>query len=413
MKSKLLSSIFFLITTLGFSQTKILFDASKAQMAGNADWIVDADILNIRFTGGSASLGGFESNPQQVPTPQQSLITNNTSEDFWSGAASAWAVDCAKLGYIVESLPYNKTVTYGDSNNPQDLSNYKIFVTIEPNILYSASEKIAILNFVQNGGGLFMVSGHDGADRNFDGFDAVGVLNDLTNNNGQAVNPFGITFNVMNTGNIISTNIANIPNNPILNGNFGTISQIKYFQGATMAINTNLNNNAKGLVYLNGFSNTSNNNILFASSQYGSGKIVALGDSSPIDDGTGDAGDNLFYGYSDANGNHRNLIMNATQWLATTSLTNSEFDLNGFNFNINPNPVINNQLTLNYLSNNKNNFIIEIYDLMGRIVQTNSFSNLETGFNSNIIQMQNLDSGIYLCKINNEFGSKSLRFLIK
>lgn len=51
-------------------------------MAGNADWIIVADIFNIRFTGGSASLGGFESNPQQIPTPAQSGITATTPEDY-------------------------------------------------------------------------------------------------------------------------------------------------------------------------------------------------------------------------------------------------------------------------------------------------------------------------------------------
>jgi Secretion system C-terminal sorting domain len=411
MKSKLYLFIFLQITTTVFSQTKVLFDASKAQMAGNADWIVDADIFNIRFTDGPASLGGFESNPQQIPTPAQSGITATTPEDYWTGGISAWAVDCAKLGYVIETLSYNKLITYGDATNPQDLSNYKVFITVEPNILYTTTQKTALINFVQNGGGLFLVGDHEGADRNNDGFDAPEILNDLMNNNSVATNLFGINFNINNTGNITSTNVANLPLNPLLNGTFGAVTQLKYSQGASMILDTTTNPNAKGLIFTTGSSNTGTSNVLFATSTYGSGKVAALGDSSPPDDGTGDSGDNLYFGYSDLNGNHKRLIMNATVWLATTNLASSKFDLNEFNFNIAPNPINNNELKLNYLSIENNNFSVEIFDLMGKKIQSNEFSNSENGFNTNTIQFQNLNSGIYLCKINNEFGSKTIRFI--
>lgn len=34
-----------------------MFDATKAESAGNADWIIDADTLNIGFSSGPASVG--------------------------------------------------------------------------------------------------------------------------------------------------------------------------------------------------------------------------------------------------------------------------------------------------------------------------------------------------------------------
>src|SRR5215471_4473815 len=78
---------------------KILFDASKAETAGNADWVIDADSHNIGYTNGPAVVGqGSESNPQQIPTPAQSGITASTSETYWQGALSAWGVDCVKQG---------------------------------------------------------------------------------------------------------------------------------------------------------------------------------------------------------------------------------------------------------------------------------------------------------------------------
>ena len=413
MKKKYVCILLFLITILSQSQTKILFDASKAQMAGNADWVIDADVFNIKFTGGPASIGGTESNPQRVPTPAQSGITATTSENFWTGGISAWAVDCAKLGYTVETLSYNKLITYGVTTNPQDLSNYKVFITVEPNILYTASQKTALINFVQNGGGLFIVSDHDIADRNNDGVDAVGVLNDLMTNNSVVTNPFGISFDVVNTGNITSSNVANLPLNESLNGSFGAVTQIKYSQGATMSINTNANSAAKGLIFTTGSSTTGNTNILFATSTYGSGKVAAMGDSSPADDGTGDTNDVLYLGYSDIGGNHRRLIMNATQWLTTSNLSNTEFGLNENNFYISPNPLKDNNLVLNYISNKNNEFLINIYDLMGKKIFSQEINNQNIGFNSNTISLDNFKSGIYLCTIENQKGLKTLKFIVK
>jgi hypothetical protein len=76
-------------------------------------------------------------------------------------------------------LPYNGNITYGDSSNSQDLSNYKVFIVVEPNIKFTASEKTAMLSFVANGGGLFIVSDHNISDRNNDGWDSPAIWNDF------------------------------------------------------------------------------------------------------------------------------------------------------------------------------------------------------------------------------------------
>ena len=149
--------ILFLIMILPFglkAQVKILFNATKAETAGSADWVIDADLHNIGYTNGPPVVGqGNESNPQQLPTPAQSTVTSTTAETYWNGGISAWGIDLVKKGYIVETLPYNGSITYGNSTNPMDLTNYKVFIDCEPNILYTASEKTAIIQFVQNGGG--------------------------------------------------------------------------------------------------------------------------------------------------------------------------------------------------------------------------------------------------------------------
>ncbi len=406
--------IFLVICQLSIqAQTKILFDATKAEMAGNADWVIDADIFNISFAGGPASIGGNESNPQRFPTPSQSGVLASTTENFWKGGISAWAIDCAKLGYVVETLPYNGQITYGNALNIQDLSNYKVFVLVEPNIQFTATEKTAIITFVQNGGGLFMVADHNISDRNNDGIDAPLVLNDLVNNNSVVINPFGIVYDNNNTSNITSSNVANLPLDPVLNGSFGSVTQLKYSQGSSMTINTSVNSNAKGLIFTTGSSITGLTNVLFATSTYGSGKIAALGDSSPADDGTGDTNDNLFFGYSDLAGNHQKLIMNATVWLTTSNLATNDFELNENNFYVTQNPVDNKEFKLNYVCKENTNFSIIIYDLMGRITQTAKFSNSEIGLNLFNLELQELNSGIYFCKITSDFGSKNIRFIVK
>ena len=55
-------------------------------MAGNADWVIDADAHNIYFSSTThlpyASTGSTgASNPQRIPTLAQSGVTATTTED--------------------------------------------------------------------------------------------------------------------------------------------------------------------------------------------------------------------------------------------------------------------------------------------------------------------------------------------
>ena len=173
----LLVILVLLVATSSAAQQKtILFDAAHAQTAGNADWTLDEDSC------GTA---------QRFPTPDQAGITSSTAETYWNGAHSAMGVDLVKKGFHVESLPVGARISYGDGTNAQDLSHYNVFVMPEPNIALTSTEITAIRNFVFNGGGLFMISDHAGADRNSDGIDAAGVFNALMG----SPSIFGITYN--------------------------------------------------------------------------------------------------------------------------------------------------------------------------------------------------------------------------
>ena len=130
---------------------KVLFDDTKAETAGNADWIISTSMPD--------------------PTAQNPAPTR---ESDWTGALSAWGVALQRTGnYQLATLPPSGSITYGNSGNAQDLSHYNAFVLPEPNVLFTAAEKTAIMTFVHNGGGLFMISDHNNSDRNNDGADSV------------------------------------------------------------------------------------------------------------------------------------------------------------------------------------------------------------------------------------------------
>jgi hypothetical protein len=402
--------VFTIISFNTNAQIKILFDATKAESAGNADWVIDADTHNLGFSGGPAVAGsGSESNPQKIPTPLQSSITAATPETYWNGALSNWGIDCVKQGYVVESLPYNGQITYGVGANAQDLSNYKVFVIDEPNISFTSTEKAAIITFVQNGGGLCIISDHTISDRNNDGVDSPQVLNDLMSNNTVQNNPFGIAFDYMNISQT-SSNVANLPTNTILHGIAGNVTQVMWSNGTTMTLNTTQNSTATGLVYKTGASTTGTTNVMCASAIYQSGKVVAIGDSSIPDDGTGDSGDTLYNGYTlDAGGNHQRLLMNAIIWLVTPNLDLEDFNPNHIDITIAPNPIQNKELTFNYVNVDNEPIQIIVFDALGRTIKTVLF----TDNNQKSIPLNELHAGVYFCKVSKATQSKVIRFVIQ
>ena len=378
-----------------FGQNKILFDASKAQAAGNADWVIDADLHNIFFSSGPAipNTGGTESNAQRFPTPAQNTVTAATTEDYWQGGISYWALDCVKKGYTVETLPYNGQITYGNTANAQDLSNYKAFIIDEPNILFTAAQKTAIINYVANGGGLFMIADHDISDRNNDTYDSPFIWNDLMTTNTVQANPFGISFDAVDFTQT-STNVLNSSTDPILHGTAGNVTRVYWSGGTSMTLNNSQNPNVKGVIFKTGSSTAGSTNVLCAYTTYGQGKVAAIGDSSITDDGTGDTLDTLYDGYiADANGNHQKLLMNITNWLMAPNMNTNPFEAQNA-FTLLPNPV---QDILSVYSDQATLAVntLLIYDLSSRLVGES---------NTNTIRVNDLAKGTYLLQIIDQEG---------
>src|SRR3954447_4855989 len=273
---------------------RVLFDNAHAETAGNADWIISTS----------------QPDPlSQTPPP--------SAEPNWTGAFSYWGVARQRTGgYSLKTLPSGSSITYGTSA-ATDLSNFDTFVLPEPNTLFTTAEKTAIMKFVQNGGGLFMVSDHTGADRNNDGEDAVEILNDLmTNNSVDSTDPFGFSIDSLSISSDYPSAISD-SSNPVLHGSFGTVTKSLIASGTTATLKPADNSAVKGLLYRTGYSG--NTGAFFATSTFGSGRVAFWGDSSPIDDGTGQSGNTLYNGWTDSGATNAALALNATEWLSGAS----------------------------------------------------------------------------------------------
>jgi len=390
--------LFFAFLQANSQTVKILFDATKAETAGNADWVISNS-----------------DSPQQIPSPAQSGITSTTSETYWNGGISAWGVDCVKKGYYVETLPASGKITYGTSSNLQDLSKYQVFVVCEPNSQFSATEKTAIINFVKNGGGLFMVSDHDVSDRNSDGWDSPHIWNDLLTTNTVEANPFGISFDYVNIS-LTSTNLATITNDPILHGTMGSCAKLMWSNGTTMTLDKTKNPTAVGYVFNTGVSTTGSTGVMFATAKYGSGKVAAIGDSSPCDDGTGGSGNTLYNGYTgDVGVNHQNILMNATIWLATKSSSTgtgiSELNSDKSDLKIFPNPTENAKLNIQFNNEKPTSAAFKIVDLTGKELVNSTFQT-GLGIQNKTIDIKALKNGIYILKLSTSQGNTSKQFVV-
>jgi hypothetical protein len=410
-KTTLFVASAFLICNTLFSQTagqkKILFDCAHAETAGNGDWCIDADVQNLHWGNGYVNTTGNESNPQRYPTPTQTLVTSSTAETYWMGALSNLAIDCVNKGYWVETLPYNGVFTYSTSNT-QDLSHYDILVVDEPNTRFTQAEITALTHFIANGGSLFMISDHTVSDRNGDGWDSPMIWNDFLTNNPVQNNAFGFKYELQNFSDGSGTqtsggnpNVSIASTDSITKGPYGTVSRVKWSNGTCMTMIPSQNAKVKGHVWKNGRGQT-DTAVVCVTTQYGCGKVAAIGDSSPPDDGTGNPSASLYNGYTgDVAQNHRDWIMNMMIWLAaspacTTAGINPITE--GNELIMYPNPA-NDKVELTFTNNSENSAVLSLLNINGQVVnavQTHQKNNDKDVF---VLDTTPLAAGIYYCKV--------------
>jgi hypothetical protein len=260
----------------------VLFDAGHRQVAGNAFWIVDGDA------------------PSPVPA-------NPTSANSWSGAISAWGFGLFSSGrYAIAQLPSGSTLNFG-GGGPGDLQAVDVFVSDEPELAFTATERAALASFANAGGGIFLVSDHSGAKRCSACTEAWQVINGFLNANGAA---FGVRVDGNNVG---ANGLTGTPRTGTYTtfftaGPFGAASSLVFHAGSTVSVVAG-HPNAQVVV------NSSSGGFLVASQLTSGGRLVVLGDSSPADDGrcTGCSAA-LHDGWDEASA--RPFILNATAWLA-------------------------------------------------------------------------------------------------
>ena len=228
----------------------------------------------------------------------------------------------------------------------------------------------------------------------------------MSSNSVQA-NPFGITFDLSSFSQT-SSNVASLPADSILHGPMGNVSQVAWYSGTSMTLSKANNASVSGKVFKTGASTTGTTSVLFATARYGKGKVAAIGDSSPCEDGTGDPGDNTYNGYfEDANGNHQLLLMNATIWLATQNTPTGVDETADNNTNFRVYYSTNNGDILSYsIGNptNARNASLQITDITGRVVKLENI-NIDNGTKTTgKIAVPSLKNGVYICSlvINNK-----------
>jgi len=284
--------MFVLFTSLQFHQMlkvgsgnkegiSVLFDYTKEEDAGNADWVID------------------DNYPDPYPP-------DPVSETDWEGAISSWGFELDTAGIDVKTLPPDSAICYGTAH-PLDLSRFDVYVVCEPQDTFSYSEKQAIFNFVKNGGGLFIVADHNSSDRNNNGWDSPHIWNDFGTEDS-----FGMHFEVTGESyNTISGDFSNRPNpdDSILVNSFGIAETISFHAGTSIHLRNDLHPSVKGIIlYYTGYA-------VVASARFGQGRVIGIGDSSPADDSTGNPDNsNLYDGWNESD--DRVIFLNGTIWLS-------------------------------------------------------------------------------------------------
>lgn len=245
----------------------VLFDLSKAEDAGNADWRID-------------------------------------------GAYSNWADSLRSLGYTV------RTIT---SVNSSTLAGASVLVVPEPQNPFSLTERDAILSAMNSGMGLFMIADHRISDRNNNGWDSPEVFNGWDGSTPSSVSStykwsldshyqFKLKFSFNSSySDPVYTATPLTTTHPIIQGS--TSSTTDNVNSAGVYVGTSVDvTSGQSLMGANG-------KTYLATSGYGSGRVVAWGDSSTFADNTLSNGSTGQYN-NWVNLSNANLARNVVKWLA-------------------------------------------------------------------------------------------------
>ncbi len=196
---------------------------------------------------------------------------------------------------------------------------------------YTSAEIDAILNFVFDGGSLFLIGNHCGSDRNNNGVDSSMIFAEM-----DTAGHFGIEFETYegcvgsatpppecaacSWNEVRNTNFVTDTNDPFLYGASGSVEAIKFNEATNLLLHPTSNPDVKAHAWRNGASHGVVD-VTLASSRFGEGKVVAIGDSAPADDGTGDTDCFLHNSWDYPTSENDILFLNISHWLSEPAPT--------------------------------------------------------------------------------------------
>jgi hypothetical protein len=290
---------------------RVLFDDAHRERAGSADWVVDT----------------------MAPHPHPSMPRAETD---WAGELSSFGMELLQTGHFtVETLPAsNGRLTFRDASNPQDLAQYAALVLPEPSAPLAADEAAALVAFVRAGGGVLFVVDHADSDRDGNGWDSVRVVNDVFQRAGGgdlAGNPFGFSVAAVsydasgaiersNAG-VATTVPAAAGTHPVIAGPSGTVSRLGMHRGGLFTVASGpAGAGVAVLVHALplGSAGYESGSPYVVAATLGAGRVVAVGDSAILNDGTDSHGirDPSFDAWHAGAEHNRALFLNAIEWLA-------------------------------------------------------------------------------------------------
>jgi hypothetical protein len=242
---------------VGNAKKIVLFDLSKREASGNADWRID---------------GGY----------------------------SSWADELRRQGFEPRSIT-DKSIS------SRTLIEANVLVIPEPQNPFSDTERQAILEFVQRGGGLLMIADHRDSDRDNDGWDSPEVFNGWDGKTPSnppneyrksldAALTFGLSFSLASSFRDPVITIKPLTSHSITDG----LPSAGIYVGTSTEGGTPLM--------------AANDKTYLAVNELGKGRVLGYGDSSAFSDGTFSDGTKSKYN-NWVNLSNARLAINAVKWL--------------------------------------------------------------------------------------------------
>ncbi|MGH3344012.1 MAG: hypothetical protein ACRDPK_14315 [Carbonactinosporaceae bacterium] len=238
---------------------------------------------------------------------------NPADEDDWTGTLSAWGVGLQRTGrYVIRTLPSSGRITYGDPAHALDLERFDTLILPAPAQPLTEAERAAVLRWLRDGGGLFLIAG---------GAASRDALGDLV-----AREPFGFSFERAGPAQGPAMTALRA-GGPILAGPFGQVAGSTVTGDTALRLDSGGNPTVRGWIWRAGEDRRSGRGLVFATAALGRGHVAAWSGGAAVDDGTptrrptgqarraGGQADN--HGWAHPPTTDGRLALNATAWLAS------------------------------------------------------------------------------------------------